>query len=328
MQGSKLLPIEARAISPGPINFTIYCSDSSRGMVLFARESLVLTDQHIAMLSNSARTFYIRESDSGQFLDYSMENLNGIMTDETIPKDVKTRMVHYAGKSAAQSLVSDPDSDEGYERIVAVTDHQISILSEGPEAALELFELTVKDEYAFSHTVNVAALNVLLGRELFGDNVNLIRELGQAGSLHDVGKTACDPFLLEKKGRLSPEEFEEIKLHASHSNRILSARNCSPIITAAAKHHHEKMDGSGYPDGLVGTDIPLSARITAVSDVYDALTSERAYSGSVSHMDALSIMSAAENHFDGKILNALYQVVLRNTNLAKAIKSSSIIPIL
>lgn len=133
----------------------------------------------------------------------------------------------------------------------------------------------------------------------------------KAAPLHDVGKVAIPDAILLKPGRLTPEEFEIMKLHAVRGDEILGQAiknlgNTGGFLEVArqiARSHHEKWDGSGYPDGLAGPDIPLPARMMAVADVYDAIRSERPYKKAMSHEEAFAILADGRGrHFDPQLV--------------------------
>ena len=139
--------------------------------------------------------------------------------------------------------------------------------------------------------------------------------ISQAAPLHDVGKIGIPDHILLKPGRLTPDEFEVIETHAAIGSDMIATmmtdkqdeylRHCYDI----ARHHHERWDGKGYPDGLAGEDIPLSARIVALVDVYDALVSERCYKKSMTHEEAMDIVNRESGtHFDAEIVQALSQI--------------------
>ena len=137
-------------------------------------------------------------------------------------------------------------------------------------------------------------------------------QLITSAPLHDVGKIAIPDTILLKPGRLTPEEFEVMKQHTIRGDEILSKAmknlgETGGILETArliARSHHEKWDGSGYPDGLAGTTIPLPARMMAVADVYDAVRSERPYKKSMSHEQAFAILAEGRGtHFDPQIVD-------------------------
>lgn len=147
-----------------------------------------------------------------------------------------------------------------------------------------------KDDYLFTHSVNVALLCILMGRWLKSDRETL-KELGQAGLLHDIGKIFINDNILNKPDKLSDVEFEEVKKHTMLGYNLLSQYewiNCN--VANAALMHHERADGSGYPMGTKGYSKNLCVSVVAVADVYDAVTSDRAYSNKRSPYTAAEIL--------------------------------------
>jgi putative nucleotidyltransferase with HDIG domain len=133
-----------------------------------------------------------------------------------------------------------------------------------------------KDEYTGGHIQRVTNYAVMLGRQLGLSDVDLER-LQTGTPLHDIGKIAIDDAILRKPEKLTPEEFEQMKKHTTAGAKVLEhVPELQPIIPIV-KHHHERWDGGGYPDGLKGEAIPLLARIVSVVDTFDAMTSDRPY---------------------------------------------------
>lgn len=147
-------------------------------------------------------------------------------------------------------------------------------------------------------------------------NLNMIDILVRSSPLHDIGKIGIRDEVLLKPGKLTPEEFEEMKAHTIIGYNALSSFRAnighnSFLETAMeiAKYHHEKWDGSGYPEGLVGNNIPLSCRIMALADVYDALISRRVYKAPISHYDALKIIeNGSGNQFEPELVNIFLEI--------------------
>ncbi len=136
--------------------------------------------------------------------------------------------------------------------------------------------LKEKDDHTFSHSINVALLCSLFSKWI-GMDEEESRMLSVAGMLHDIGKTKIDPAVLNKKGKLTKEEFEIIKKHTYFGYKMVETANISDDIKSAVLMHHEKIDGSGYPIGLKGDRITKFAKIVCICDIYDAMTSNRVY---------------------------------------------------
>jgi putative two-component system response regulator len=131
-----------------------------------------------------------------------------------------------------------------------------------------------------------------------------VGQVERAASVHDVGKIIVSPGILEKPGGLTRDEFEEVQRHALFGARLVDSLG-DPVLTAIVRHHHERLDGSGYPDGLRGDEIPLGARIVAVADTFDALTSGRTYRDALAPSAATAILrEEAGNTLDADVVAA------------------------
>lgn len=167
-----------------------------------------------------------------------------------------------------------------------------------------------KDDYLFTHSVNVALLCILMGRWLKCDD-NTIKELGTAGLLHDIGKVQIDVNILNKPDRLTELEYEEVKKHTMFGyDMIVQSGSFPNEIASAALMHHERADGSGYPMGLKGYNTPFYASVVAVADVYDAITSDRTYSHRCSPYTAAEVLwQESFGRLDPRISKVFYDKI-------------------
>ena len=146
-----------------------------------------------------------------------------------------------------------------------------------PNALISLARLKNSDEYTYMHSVAVCALMIALARQL-GLAEEQVREAGMAGLLHDIGKMMIPDDILNKPGKLTDSEFDTVRSHPLAGGKILmDSQQVSAMVLDVCLHHHEKVDGSGYPHRLKGDQISLFAKMGAVCDVYDAITSDRPY---------------------------------------------------
>jgi diguanylate cyclase (GGDEF)-like protein/putative nucleotidyltransferase with HDIG domain len=152
--------------------------------------------------------------------------------------------------------------------------------------------IDAKDQITHGHVRRVQTYAVSLAKRVGVADEKLIKAIEAAALLHDMGKLAVPEYILNKPGRLTPAEFEKMKLHASVGADILSAINFPYPVVPIVRHHHESWDGTGYPYGLKATDIPIGARILSVVDCFDALTSDRPYRPRLSSNEALKIIVA------------------------------------
>jgi HD-GYP domain-containing protein (c-di-GMP phosphodiesterase class II) len=166
--------------------------------------------------------------------------------------------------------------------------------------------IDAKDPYTCGHSERVARIAVRLG-EFLGMSSNQRSDLYLMGLLHDVGKIGVDDSVLKKCGPLTPEEFRKIQAHVRIGVHILSDLKKLNHLLPGVAHHHESLDGSGYPDGLAGDAIPLEARILAVADAYDAMSSTRPYRRRLSpgQIDE-NFRKGAGKQWDPRIVDALF----------------------
>lgn len=163
-------------------------------------------------------------------------------------------------------------------------------------------ELEEKQDYTFNHSLNVAMLATMLGKWL-GYNEVEIKQIAMAGLLHDIGKLSIPDEILNKPGKLTEEEFEIMKEHPVHGYNILKdAIGISENVALGVLQHHEREDGSGYPLGLKGDEIHEYAKVIAVCDVYDAITSDKVYKEKSSPLRAAEILEEESfNYLDPRI---------------------------
>ena len=179
------------------------------------------------------------------------------------------------------------------------------------DALMSLARLKTSDDYTYMHSVAVCALMVALGRQLELDDVT-IREAGVAGLVHDLGKALMPSDVLNKRGPLTPEEFAIMRGHPEAGHRLLlESRGFGPTSHDVCLHHHEKLNGKGYPQGLAGDRISLVARMGAVCDVYDAITSNRCYKPGWDPARSIREMAqwSREGHFDDRVFQAFVKSV-------------------
>jgi HD-GYP domain-containing protein (c-di-GMP phosphodiesterase class II) len=179
-----------------------------------------------------------------------------------------------------------------------------------PGALISLARLKTADDYTYMHSVAVCALMVALSHQLDLDE-KATRAAGLAGLLHDLGKAVMPMEVLNKPGKLTDEEFRIIKSHPVEGHRMLVEGGAvGDIPLDVCLHHHEKMDGSGYPKGLKDAEISLYAKMGAVCDVYDAITSNRPYKAGWDPAESIRKMTEwSKGHFDGHVFQAFVKSI-------------------
>lgn len=183
-------------------------------------------------------------------------------------------------------------------------------VTRNPGALISLARLKTADDYTYMHSVAVCALMVALARQL-KLNDEQTRLAGMAGLLHDLGKAAIPLSVLNKPGKLTDKEFTVVRSHPVEGFHMLKeGGNVPDAVLDACLHHHEKIDGSGYPDKLQGEGISVIARMTAICDVYDAITSDRPYKSGWDPSESLRRMAEwTSDHFDARLFQAFVKSI-------------------
>ncbi len=183
-------------------------------------------------------------------------------------------------------------------------------IQRNPGAIISLARLKTKDDYTYMHSVAVCALMVSLARHL-GLSDQQTHQAGMAGLLHDIGKMMIPTEILNKPGKLTDAEFAAVKSHPAEGYKLLlEGRGVDDVAMEVCLHHHEKIDGSGYPDQLSGDEISLFAKMGAVCDVYDAITSNRPYKNGWDPAESLRKMAEwSKGHFDPVIFQTFVKSV-------------------
>jgi len=174
--------------------------------------------------------------------------------------------------------------------------------------------IDAKDPYTHGHSQRVAEFAVSAANDM-GFNSKFLTMLKIAGQLHDFGKIGIREYILSKQGRLDEEEKAAMEEHPVIGAQILDKFKSFAEIVPGIRHHHEQYDGNGYPDGMVGEEIPMVGRIIAVADAYDAMTTDRPYRVKLDHEDALvELRKYAGSQFDPKVVDAFIAAIGRNIN--------------
>src|SRR3954447_21622600 len=255
----------------------------------------------------------------------------GEAIDVVEPLTAETRAkVHKATAGALSAAGSALRADSGMphsvvESLADVAASMVDDLLDCPEAALALEDLNAFDDYTHRHSVQVTVLGLLIarrqwrgdgwtgfrGRRRYDRIEDRMRKLGVGLLVHDVGKLAVPPEILNKPGRLTDAEMTVMKTHPTAGVELLRAADLSPLALSIVRDHHERIDGSGYPQGLFGNQVQDFPRIAAVADVYDAVTSERVYKPAAPpHVGVRVIRDGAGSQFCPNVVRNFRAVVM------------------
>ena len=183
----------------------------------------------------------------------------------------------------------------------------VDFISTDLSAANTLMKLSTHDYYTYNHSINVSVYSIAICKSILGEDKKLLVTAGLGGLLHDLGKRKVDLKLINKPGKLDPEEWIEMKKHPGYGFELLQdIPTISNEVKRIVHEHHEHMDGTGYPAGISEQQILKLSRIASVADVFDALTTKRSYKDACSAQEALEIMAKMpEGKFDPEVFKLL-----------------------
>jgi len=268
---------------------------------LLVRQGTILTRKLIRRLEiTGIWSLYIED---GLLPDVTPEDLIRESTRAEAINNLRKVLAAQEETGSSKGLVVD-------DALLASVEAIIEELLEKPGAVVELADIRAVDDYTFGHSVNVSVLSLLTGIELKLKRRSLVT-LGLGAILHDVGKILVPLPILNKPGKLTAEEFEQVKAHTWKGfERLKHSRKFSEVTCRVAIEHHERLDGSGYPGGLKAGEIGQFSRIVAVADVYDALTADRVYRGAMLPHEALEMLSGSGGYlFDYRAIQAFFRHV-------------------
>lgn len=215
----------------------------------------------------------------------------------------------YANESIQHIYANIKEPDKMVEQTEKLSKNICDLLMESKDIGINVAKLKVSDEYTYKHSVGVGTMTALIATSMQKDD-QFIQNIAISGILHDIGKEAIPKTILNKPGKLTPEEFAIMKQHPVFGYQMLmQTTNLPEDIKQGILNHHENMDGTGYPRQLKGDEIGEMGKIITVVDVFDALVAERPYKKEKSPAEAMEIMFTMSNKFDLNIFRAFLDIV-------------------
>ncbi len=317
---SSFLPIYLESlVIDSVLSFDLFIK-LGREMVLYRSKQLAFTDNsRRKLLDNRVEKLYVPFTAKHEYQKYIESNLGKIIQDPFIQEEKKAGIIYEASKALVKDVLANPSLGENIQRSKDMVANQVSYILKGREAFLNLMRITSFDYYTYTHSVNVCTFSIALADQLGIKNEANLKDLGLGALLHDIGKSKVSERILNKRAPLNRAEFEIVKKHpewgidAVKDNSLISEDARYPII-----QHHERIDGSGYPNGVLGKHIHDFGRIIAVCDVFDALTTRRIYQDAMETFAAFRIMYDNRHEFDEKILKEFTALMGPDDRIRKA----------
>ena len=307
---SKYFRIRMSTIHPGKAtSFDVYLRLDGR-LLRYLNVGDRLTDSKIEHLhdKDTGNSFFVRIEDKDKYRAWVREEMNRSDLDDPS----KARILREFSLAIMEDLFENPDVHQALDNSRPIITDFINFMETAPESMHHLISLSGHDFYTYNHSLDVSIYSLGLGAAL-GFNKAELEELGVSSLFHDVGKRNVALEILCKKGPLDDHEWEQMKRHPQYGLVILNENaGVSDAIKAACFEHHESWSGNGYPQQISGEEIHPFARIVAITDTYDAMTTQRSYNVPMKPYDAVAMMKEKlAGRYDPEMLKAMYSVLFK-----------------
>lgn len=304
MSRSKYYRIDKSILCNGDIaEFTIYFPVTlDADMECLITQGNEVSDNKKAIIE-AKKSLFISREDKEAYKKFSKNYLG------KIEHEKKSTVVYSKATDVINELYHNPETLGGQEKSKEVVNDLVQTILDDEFTIRSLMKIATHDYYTHTHSLNVSIYALSLGAFLNLDEEKL-SALGEAALLHDLGKSKIAIEIINKNGKLTDEEFNKMKKHPELGFHLAISMGIKNEDTLhGIRHHHEKMDGSGYPSGLKSDSIPLNAKIVGLCDIFDALTSKRSYKEAMSTFDALKLIKTnMNNHVDLNLLNEMIKM--------------------
>ena len=310
-----LIPISMATLSPQAllgVDIYLKSSQESVPVLFYSSDELPDLSRLEPYVNQGVNKLFIDSSDRAKYQSYLRENWRDLISDDSMPITNRVAVM----SEVMRDVLSEEFVSGDTESIVLASQQlgfgTCDLVSDNPVVARQLYNVLHHDYATFTHCTNVSLYAVVLARAL-GYRGEELTQIAIGGLIHDLGKLQIDERILTKPGRLDEFEFREIQKHPITGYVEICNRDDINFGQAMmAYQHHERLNGQGYPVGIRGDEIHPWAKICAVVDVYEALTSHRPYRLPMSHKTALSVLDKGDGtEFDSEILACWRSIILQ-----------------
>ncbi len=295
-------------ISGSPVGFGLYIRLGDKN-VIYLRPGDQLNQEKMDQLvmKDSGNHFYIREEDRGAYRAYLRDQMSSSANNVA----QKTFLLRESSMNLMEDLFESPEIGYALEQSRPLVKEFVNLMDSEPTAMAHLISLSGHDFYTYSHSLDVAIYSMGLSR-ILTFTPNEVEEMGLGALFHDIGKRQISLDILTKKGPLDEDEWGQMRKHPQYGLVLLNEQNVSDAVKAACFEHHESFIGNGYPQELSGQEIHPFGRIVAITDTYDAMTTQRSYNVPLKPFDALTFMKEKlAGRYDPEMLKAMHSVLFK-----------------
>ncbi len=261
-------------------------------LVLYARANVPFSDKaRKRLIQSKVERLYIDEGQETQYRRYLASNLSAILADPAISTENKAEILHTSAQGLVREILDDPRIEGGIDRTKEVMRNTIGFLFGQKGAVRQMIVGASYDYYMYTHSVNGCVFAIALAQRTIVRDKRKLQDLGNGVLLRDIGMAQLSAALVDKPGTLDAHEFDMLRQHPILGEQILFEQGgLSSDALGVVRHHHEKLDGTGYPDGISGRKISPFIRACTIADIFDALTTRRPQRRAMSSFDALRLM--------------------------------------
>lgn len=292
--GETYLPISTDSLRVDSTpSFDLYLRPSAeQAFVLYCERNTPFSQQARQRLTLNRRSeLYISDSQRGDYNRYLANHLEEIFKDNKLTTREKSVILYDSAQAVVEDVLKDPLDRDHIQRGKQVVRHTVEFMRSAEFKFEHMLRAISADYYLYTHSVNVVAYSIALAARWGITDPATLREIANGALLHDVGKAHLPEDLLTKEEPLSPEEWKRIKDTTKEGYSMMAELgSVGEIALDIILHHHERMNGSGYPDKLKGDDISPYVRIVMIADVFDALTTDRHHQKGKTTFEALALM--------------------------------------
>lgn len=293
-QRRNFLPVPLHTLClTGTLPVDIYLGQEKESApVLFRRRHIdIAGDELSTLLESGIETVYVPREQAEDYQNHLQNNVVSIIANHDLPLTDRLQFLGDTGRSMLREVFQGGQLDETIKQVGELSTYMSTIISENEVVVSELFDVLRHDYHTYTHVYNVASYSLLLAKGLGVSDEKELRDISMGGLLHDLGKLRIPLRILNKKERLTDTEWAIIQRHPTDGFIDLAVRDdMTEAQLMMVYQHHEKLDGSGYPVGIGGNELHFYAKVCAVVDIFEALTSNRPYRNPATKNEAMEIL--------------------------------------